>query len=178
MLCNRWPAGIISFISAAYYSSHMGQGQSGDSEQPRYGTPDVHHWVWLPKLLPWAATRTQGVLSVPWPPLHSRRRHSLQGQNSHTTFTPPTCPVCPPLSTSGCDLHDYPCRNNRLLARYHSCYYSLTDKLLPLQPHGTFPTQCATLSSCAISIPFQCVCADLFHYKGVHYLIVVDRYSN
>lgn len=34
---------IISFISAAYYSSHMGQGQSGDSERRQYGTPDVHH---------------------------------------------------------------------------------------------------------------------------------------
>lgn len=26
--------------------------------------------------------------------------------------------------------------------------------------------------------PFQCVCADFFHYKGIHYLVVVDRYSN
>ena len=26
--------------------------------------------------------------------------------------------------------------------------------------------------------PFQCVCADFFHYKGVNYLVVVDRYSN
>jgi hypothetical protein len=26
--------------------------------------------------------------------------------------------------------------------------------------------------------PFQCVCADYFHYKGVNYLVVVDRYSN
>ena len=52
------------------------------------------------------------------------------------------------------------------------------NKLLPLQLHGTFPTQRATLSSCATSIPFQCVCADFFHYKGIHYLVVVDRYSN
>ena len=26
--------------------------------------------------------------------------------------------------------------------------------------------------------PFQCVCADFFHYAGVYYLVVVDRYSN
>lgn len=26
--------------------------------------------------------------------------------------------------------------------------------------------------------PFQCVCADFFHYKGYNYLLVVDRYSN
>lgn len=26
--------------------------------------------------------------------------------------------------------------------------------------------------------PFQCICADYFHYKGVNYLVVVDRYSN
>ena len=26
--------------------------------------------------------------------------------------------------------------------------------------------------------PFQCVCADFFHYKGCNYLVVVDRYSN
>lgn len=26
--------------------------------------------------------------------------------------------------------------------------------------------------------PFQCVCDDFFHYKGVNYIVVVDRYSN
>ncbi|VDI39086.1 Hypothetical predicted protein [Mytilus galloprovincialis] len=26
--------------------------------------------------------------------------------------------------------------------------------------------------------PFQWLCADFFHYKGVNYLVVVDRYSN
>ena len=26
--------------------------------------------------------------------------------------------------------------------------------------------------------PFQCVCADYFHYKGINYLVIVDRYSN
>ena len=26
--------------------------------------------------------------------------------------------------------------------------------------------------------PFQLICADFFHYKGQHYLVIVDRYSN
>ena len=26
--------------------------------------------------------------------------------------------------------------------------------------------------------PFQCVCSDLFTYKGINYLVTVDRYSN
>lgn len=26
--------------------------------------------------------------------------------------------------------------------------------------------------------PFQCICADYFHYKGHAYLVVVDRYTN
>ena len=26
--------------------------------------------------------------------------------------------------------------------------------------------------------PFQCICADYFHYQGVSYLVIVDRYSN
>ena len=26
--------------------------------------------------------------------------------------------------------------------------------------------------------PFQCICADYFHYYGHHYLVIVDRYSN
>ena len=26
--------------------------------------------------------------------------------------------------------------------------------------------------------PFQCICADYFHYQGCNYLVVVDRYSN
>lgn len=26
--------------------------------------------------------------------------------------------------------------------------------------------------------PFQCICSDFFHYKGINYLVIVDRYSN
>ena len=26
--------------------------------------------------------------------------------------------------------------------------------------------------------PFQCICADYFHYQGFNYLVIVDRYSN
>nr|XP_054764618.1 uncharacterized protein LOC129271260 [Lytechinus pictus] len=28
------------------------------------------------------------------------------------------------------------------------------------------------------AFPFQCICADYFHYKGCNYLVIVDRYSN
>ena len=28
------------------------------------------------------------------------------------------------------------------------------------------------------SHPIQLLCADLFHYKGINYLVIVDRYSN
>ena len=46
------------------------------------------------------------------------------------------------------------------------------NRMAPSQPNAPpFP-----------SVPpaylFQCVCADFFHHKGVHYLAVVDRYSN
>ena len=26
--------------------------------------------------------------------------------------------------------------------------------------------------------PFQCICADSFHHRGIYYLVIVDRYSN
>ena len=29
-----------------------------------------------------------------------------------------------------------------------------------------------------VSYPFQCICADYFHYGGNNYLVIVDRYSN
>ena len=30
----------------------------------------------------------------------------------------------------------------------------------------------------APAYPFQCICADYFHYQGFNYLVIVDRYSN
>ena len=30
----------------------------------------------------------------------------------------------------------------------------------------------------SLDYPFQCVCSDFFQYKGINYLVVVDRYSN
>ncbi|XP_052791355.1 uncharacterized protein LOC128225477 [Mya arenaria] len=41
----------------------------------------------------------------------------------------------------------------------------------PSNPSATTPLMNA-------EYPFQCICADYFHYKGCHYLVVVDRYSN
>ena len=44
--------------------------------------------------------------------------------------------------------------------------------MAPSQPNAppTPPTQPA--------YPFQCICADYFIYKGINYLVIVDRYSN
>ena len=48
----------------------------------------------------------------------------------------------------------------------------------PLQSHGPFATECPAYAYSAPLYPFQCVCADFFHYKGGNYLVIVDRYSN
>ncbi len=49
---------------------------------------------------------------------------------------------------------------------------SSCNRMTPSQPSAPpYPT---TLPS----YPFQCICADFFHYKGMNYLVVVDRYSN
>ena len=44
----------------------------------------------------------------------------------------------------------------------------------PPPPHTHTHTHTHTLPA----YPFQCICADYFHYKGVNYLVAVDRYSN
>ena len=42
----------------------------------------------------------------------------------------------------------------------------------PSQPHAPpYPVKLP-------EYPFQCICADFFHYEGFHYLVAVDRYSN
>ena len=46
------------------------------------------------------------------------------------------------------------------------------NRMAPSQPSAP-PTPLMTPD-----YPFQCLCADYFSYKGVHYLVVVDRYSN
>ena len=46
------------------------------------------------------------------------------------------------------------------------------NRMAPSQPSAT-PTP--PLSPV---YPFQCICADFFHYAGVNYLVIVDRYSN
>ena len=42
------------------------------------------------------------------------------------------------------------------------------------------PSQCSAPPTPPIQpqYPFQCVCADFFHYAGYNYLVIVDRYSN
>jgi len=51
-----------------------------------------------------------------------------------------------------------------------NCYHC--NHMAPSQPSA--PPSPPVPPAC----PFQCVCADFFHYKGIHYLVVVDRYSN
>ena len=46
------------------------------------------------------------------------------------------------------------------------------NRIAPSQPNGP-PTPLLEPE-----YPFQCICADFFTYKGIHYLIIVDRYSN
>lgn len=54
-----------------------------------------------------------------------------------------------------------------LRARCNHC-----NRMAPSQPNP--PPTPATPPD----YPFQYVCADFFHYKGVNYVVVVDRYSN
>ena len=50
--------------------------------------------------------------------------------------------------------------------------------------HRNSCNQCSRMAPSHPSAPpspaesFQCVCADYFHYKGINYLVIVDRYSN
>lgn len=46
------------------------------------------------------------------------------------------------------------------------------NRMAPSQPSAP-PTPLA-----APAYPFQCICADYFTYKGINYLVFVDRYSN
>lgn len=52
----------------------------------------------------------------------------------------------------------------------HYHHQSLMGDVQPLQLHGPFPTSPA--------YPFQCICADFFHYKETNYLVIVDLFSN
>ena len=46
------------------------------------------------------------------------------------------------------------------------------NSMAPSQPSAPpFP-------STTPAYPFQCICADFFHYKGFNYLVMVDRYFN
>ena len=45
-----------------------------------------------------------------------------------------------------------------------------------LQSHGALPAP--PTPPTRPDYPFQHICADLFHYKGAHYLVIVDSYCN
>ena len=46
------------------------------------------------------------------------------------------------------------------------------NRMAPSQPHAP------PIPPTPASYPFQCICADYFHYGGNNYLVIVDRYSN
>ena len=48
------------------------------------------------------------------------------------------------------------------------CYHC--NRMAPSQPSAP---PCPSVPP---AYPLQCVCTDFFHYKGIHYLVVVDRY--
>ena len=55
-------------------------------------------------------------------------------------------------------------------ALWETCSHS--NRMAPSQPSAPpYPL-------ISPAYPFQCVCADFFHYKGTNYLVIVDRYSN
>ena len=55
----------------------------------------------------------------------------------------------------------------QLRERCSSC-----NKMAPSQPDA--PTQ----SLKNPEYPFQCICSDYLQYRGVNYVVIVDRYSN
>ena len=47
-----------------------------------------------------------------------------------------------------------------------------------MQPHGTLTAERTPTPPLNPVYPFQCLVSDYFHYRGRHYLVAVDRYSN
>lgn len=64
----------------------------------------------------------------------------------------------------------WPGISNDIQATRASC--SHCNRMAPSQ--AALPPTPPTLSE----YPFQCICADFFHYQGHHYLVIIDRYSN
>ncbi|XP_063960192.1 uncharacterized protein LOC135155220 [Lytechinus pictus] len=65
-----------------------------------------------------------------------------------------------------------------LLAWHHSSHYSSPCPVQPMQQDRTLQPTCTPTPLLSPDYPFQCICADFFHYKGCNYLVIVDRYSN
>ena len=64
----------------------------------------------------------------------------------------------------------WPSINPAIRVMRESCNHC--NRMAPSQPSAP-PTPITPPS-----YPFQLICADFFHYKGVNYLVVIDRYSN
>lgn len=57
-----------------------------------------------------------------------------------------------------------------ILATRAQCQHC--NRIAPSQPNAP------PIPPVAPMYPFQCICADYFHLKGINYLVIVDRYSN
>ncbi len=64
----------------------------------------------------------------------------------------------------------WPGITNDIRATRANC--SHCNRMAPSQ--AALPPTPPTLSE----YPFQCICADYFHYRGCNYLVIIDRYSN
>ncbi len=64
----------------------------------------------------------------------------------------------------------WPGITNNIRATRANC--SHCNRMAPSQ--AALPPTPPTLSE----YPFQCICADYFHYHGCNYLVIIDRYSN
>ena len=57
-----------------------------------------------------------------------------------------------------------------ITSTHDGCIYC--NRMAPSQPHAP------PIPPTSAAYPFQCICADYFHYGGNNYLFIVDRYSN
>ena len=89
----------------------------------------------------------------------------------------PLCPTCrPPGHISNDSMN----RSIYLPARHHKRHTGHKNQLYSMQQDDPISGGTATHTPPPTlrEYPFQCICADYFHYKGHTYLVIVDRYSN
>ena len=117
---------------------------------------------------------------------HQFRRHlyssdgieNYKDQNCHRTFPTTFMPVCPTCCPPGHISHGIKGGSINFLAWHHKSIQatrancSHCNRMAPSQ--AALPPTPPTLPE----YPFQCICADYFHYQSCTYLVIIDRYSN